>query len=107
MNPDAVVVSESYCEPAITVRVCEPIVRVPFCAYPAATAGTAGASMATAVAAAARLSRERKLGPGDELVLCITGNGLKTVEAVQPALGRAPVIDPKLREVAALVNATR
>jgi threonine synthase len=56
------------------------------------------------VAAALRLAREGKLRPGDELVLCITGNGLKTVEAVQPALAPAPVIDPKLREVAALVQ---
>ncbi len=59
------------------------------------------------VAAARQLAREGKLRPGDELVLCITGNGLKTIEAVQPALVPAPVIDPKLREVAALVNAAR
>ncbi len=57
------------------------------------------------VAAAAKLAREGKLRAGDELVLCITANGLKTVEAVQPALGPAPVIDARLREVAALVNA--
>ena len=31
----------------------------------------------------------------DELVLCITGNGLKTVEAVIPALPEAPVIAAK------------
>jgi threonine synthase len=59
------------------------------------------------VAAAAKLAREGSLRAGDELVLCITGNGLKTVEAVQPALPAAPVIDPRLREVAALVNASR
>ena len=57
------------------------------------------------VAAAAKLAREGKLRPDDEVVLCITGNGLKTVEAVQPALAPSPVIDAKLREVAALVNA--
>src|SRR5512138_1577262 len=57
------------------------------------------------VAAAAKLAREGKLRAADEVVLCITGNGLKTVEAVQPALGAAPVIDPRLREVAALVTA--
>ncbi|HEY6002930.1 MAG TPA: threonine synthase [Anaeromyxobacter sp.] len=56
------------------------------------------------VAAAARLAREGKLRATDEVVLCITGNGLKTVEAVQPALEAAPVIDPRLREVAALVG---
>jgi threonine synthase len=59
------------------------------------------------VAAARRLAREGKLRPDDEVVLCITGNGLKTVEAVQAALDPAPVIDPKLREVAALVAAAR
>jgi threonine synthase len=58
------------------------------------------------VAAARRLVAEGKLGPDDELVLCITGNGLKTVEAIQPALTPAPVIDPRLREVAALAHAT-
>jgi threonine synthase len=56
------------------------------------------------VAAARKLVREGKLGPADELVLCITGNGLKTVEAVQPALTPAPVVDAKLREVAALAQ---
>jgi threonine synthase len=56
------------------------------------------------VAAARRLARAGKLGRSDELVLCITGNGLKTVEAVTPALALAPVIAPKLREVAALVE---
>lgn len=56
------------------------------------------------VAAARKLAREGKLRKEDELVLCITGNGLKTVEAVQPALAPAPVIDPKLREVAALTQ---
>jgi len=56
------------------------------------------------VAAALKLARAGKLRPADELVVCITGNGLKTVEAVQPALPPAPVIDPKLREVAALVQ---
>jgi threonine synthase len=57
------------------------------------------------VAAALKLAREGKLKPSDELVLCITGNGLKTIEAVQPALALAPVIPPKLGAVAALVDA--
>ncbi len=56
------------------------------------------------VAAARRLARAGKLGASDELVLCITGNGLKTVEAVAPVLAQAPVIAPRLREVAALVD---
>jgi len=57
------------------------------------------------VAGALKLARAGQLGPEDELVLCITGNGLKTVEAVQPVLPPAPIIDAKLREVAALVHA--
>jgi threonine synthase len=57
------------------------------------------------VAAARRLAREGKLRASDEVVLCITGNGLKTIEAIQPALPHAPVISAKLREVAALVGA--
>jgi threonine synthase len=59
------------------------------------------------VAAARKLAARGALRPGDELVLCITGNGLKTVEAVLPALPPAPVVAPKLREVAALVEAAR
>jgi threonine synthase len=58
----------------------------------------------TTVAAARRLVQQGKLGPSDELVLCITGNGLKTIEAIQPALPSLPVVAPKLREVAALVE---
>ncbi|HET9598321.1 MAG TPA: threonine synthase [Anaeromyxobacteraceae bacterium] len=58
----------------------------------------------TTVAAALALSRAGRLGPDDEVVLCITGNGLKTVEAVQGALPEAPVVAPRLREVAALVD---
>jgi threonine synthase len=57
------------------------------------------------VAGALKLVRAGRLGPEDELVLCITGNGLKTVEAVQTILPPGPVIDPKLRDVAALVHA--
>lgn len=57
------------------------------------------------VAAAQKLAREGKLKATDELVLCITGNGLKTIEAVQPALAASPVIPPRLGAVAALVDA--
>ena len=56
------------------------------------------------VAAAQRLADTRHLTPDTELVLCITGNGLKTTDAVGPALPPAPVIDPRLRAVAALVT---
>jgi threonine synthase len=54
------------------------------------------------VAAALALAAEGRFSPDDEVVLCITGNGLKTVEALQGALPESPVIDARLREVAAL-----
>jgi threonine synthase len=56
------------------------------------------------VAAALALAREGRLTSDDDVVLCITGNGLKTTEAVVSALPTAPLIAPKLREVAALVE---
>jgi threonine synthase len=54
------------------------------------------------VAGALALARQGRLGPEDEVVLCITGNGLKTVEALQGVLPEAPVIAPKIRELEAL-----
>jgi threonine synthase len=60
------------------------------------TAGGATVAGALALAAAGRF------GPEDEVVLCITGNGLKTVEALQGALPEAPVIAPRLKELEAL-----
>jgi threonine synthase len=57
----------------------------------------------TTVAAALELARTGHLTPADEVVLCITGNGLKTVEALAGELPDAPVIAPRLREVQALV----
>lgn len=57
------------------------------------------------VAAALALARAGQIEPADEVVLCITGNGLKTPDAVAPALAEAPIIAPKLREAAALVEA--
>jgi len=69
----------------------------------AATSGifTETAGGAT-VAAAFALARTGRLGPDDEVVLCITGNGLKTVEALAGALPDTPVIAPRLRELEAL-----
>jgi threonine synthase len=57
------------------------------------------------VAAALELAHSGRLTHNDELVLCITGNGLKTVEAVSNALPDAPLIAPRIREVEALVRA--
>ena len=54
------------------------------------------------MAGAVALARAGRLGPEDEVVLCITGNGLKTVEALQGVLPEAPVIAPKIRELEAL-----
>ncbi len=56
------------------------------------------------VAAALQLAQTGHFANDDEVVLCITGNGLKTVEALAGALPDAPVIAPKLREVSALVE---
>lgn len=55
-------------------------------------------------AAALTLARDGRLGPEDEVVLCVTGHGLKTLEAVRDTLPEAPLIAPRLREVAALVE---
>jgi threonine synthase len=54
------------------------------------------------VAAALALAGNGRLGPGDEVVLCITGNGLKTVEALQGALPEAPIIAPRIKDLEAL-----
>jgi threonine synthase len=54
------------------------------------------------VAGALALAQSGRLRPEDELVLCITGNGLKTVEALQGALPEAPIIAPRIRELEAL-----
>jgi threonine synthase len=56
------------------------------------------------VAGALALARAGRLRPEDEVVLCVTGHGLKTVEAVQGAVAQAPVVAPRLRDVAALVE---
>src|SRR5438445_721159 len=58
------------------------------------------------IAAALALAAGGCLRPEDEVVLCITGHGLKTIEAVSGVLPEGPTIAPKLREVAALVEAS-
>ncbi len=57
------------------------------------------------VAAALALAREGRFNADDEVVLCITGNGLKTLEPIVDSLPDSPLIDAKLREVRALVDA--
>ena len=56
------------------------------------------------VAGARALARGGYLTECDEVVLCVTGNGLKTVEAIQGELADGPVIAPRIRDVAALVH---
>jgi threonine synthase len=55
-------------------------------------------------AGALALARAGRLRADDEVVLCITGHGLKTVEAVLPAIPEAPVIAPRLRDVIPLIE---
>ncbi|MDX2192072.1 MAG: threonine synthase [Gemmatimonadales bacterium] len=62
------------------------------------TAGGVTVAGALALAAAGKLTRD------DEVVLVITSNGLKTLEAVHGTLPEAPVVAPRIREVAALVE---
>jgi len=56
------------------------------------------------VAAALDLAESGRLRADDEVVLCITGNGLKTVEAVGDTIRDLPTIAPRLRELAELVE---
>ncbi|MDA1082445.1 MAG: threonine synthase [Gemmatimonadetes bacterium] len=55
------------------------------------------------VAAALNLARDGRLTQDDEVVLCITGNGLKTTDVVKDVLPDSPIVDARVREVAALV----
>jgi threonine synthase len=56
------------------------------------------------VAGALALAQTGQLRPDDEVVLCITGNGLKTIDAVADTTRDVPTIPPKLRELSALVE---
>lgn len=56
------------------------------------------------VAAAAALARDGVLAPDDEVVLCITGNGLKTPDVVADTVADAPVVNARVAEVSALVS---
>ena len=56
------------------------------------------------VAVARKLIEQGRIPRDEEIVLCITGNGLKTQDAVNGYLERPKVIDPSLEEVEALVE---
>ncbi|MGH7714312.1 MAG: threonine synthase, partial [Gemmatimonadaceae bacterium] len=57
------------------------------------------------VAAAESLARQGRLTPSDEIVLCVTGNGLKTTEVAATAIPEAAEIPARLSAVEALVDA--
>ncbi|MDR3638496.1 MAG: threonine synthase, partial [Isosphaeraceae bacterium] len=65
----------------------------------AETAGGVTVAVAQKLIAQGRLSRE------GSTVLCITGNGLKTQEALLGKIAKPVVIKPKLEEFEALIEA--
>ena len=67
--------------------------------------GVFGETAAGVTAAGAlALAQAGRLRADDEVVLCVTGHGLKTVEAVFDAIPQAPVIAPRLRDVIPLIE---
>jgi threonine synthase len=56
------------------------------------------------VAVAKKLIEQGYLPKDESIVLCITGNGLKTQEAVEQVLEAAPEIDPTIADFDRLVN---
>ena len=71
----------------------------------AETTGIFGETAAgVTVAAARKLVAQGRLSPDDEVVLCITGNGLKTTDAVSGSLEIPEPIAPRLSEVSALIK---
>ena len=59
------------------------------------------------VAVARKLIEQERIGRDEEIVLCITGNGLKTQEAVAEVLKRPAVIKPSLAAFEALIEGAR
>jgi threonine synthase len=57
------------------------------------------------VGVAKKLIANGKIGANDSAVLCVTGNGLKTLDAVAGHVGRTREIRPSLREFEALLDA--
>src|SRR5437899_1063504 len=67
--------------------------------------GVFGETAAGVTAAGAlALARAGRLRADDEVVLCITGHGLKTLEGVLDPVPEAPVIAPRLRDLIPLVE---
>jgi threonine synthase len=59
------------------------------------------------VAVTRKLIEQGRIPRDEEVVICITGNGLKTQEAVTELLAKPAVIKPSLEEFAALVEGAR
>ena len=59
------------------------------------------------VAVARKLIEQGRIPRDEEIVLCITGNGLKTQEAVNGLLEKPVVIEPALEAVERVVESTR
>lgn len=57
------------------------------------------------VGVAKKLIASGKIPADDSAVLCITGNGLKTLDAIRDHAGKAQTIGPRLREFEALLDA--
>ena len=71
----------------------------------AQTTGIFGETAAGVTVAAARaLAKQKRLTPDDEVVLCITGNGLKTTDAIADSFTIPEPIAPRLSELSALIQ---
>src|SRR5438309_4261468 len=57
------------------------------------------------VGVAKKLIASGRIPANDSVVLCVTGNGLKTLDAVVGHVGRTRDIKPSLREFEALLDA--
>ncbi|HAV60927.1 MAG TPA: threonine synthase, partial [Verrucomicrobiales bacterium] len=57
------------------------------------------------VGVAKKLIAQGKIPADDSAVLCITGNGLKTIDAVQQHVGKPQEIRPSLREFETILGA--
>ena len=71
----------------------------------AETTGIFGETAAGVTVAAARtLATQGRLTPDDEIVLCITGNGLKTTDAISGSISVPEPVAPRISEVSALIR---
>jgi threonine synthase len=50
------------------------------------------------LAAASKLIEQGRIAPDEEVVLCITGNGLKTQDAIAEVVEEPAIINPTLEE---------